>query len=303
MVFWVERGVTAVFEALTIRHGRPADEDENGGGIRNFGTLTLINCTVSDNRANGGGGISNSGDLTLIDSTVKDNLADGIAPMGVECGNGGGIQCGSGTLMLLNSTLSGNQAGFKGRARGGGAHIGCGCRAVMINSTISNNEASRESGREYAHGHGHGGGVYVAGELQLINSTISDNRASGEGGGIFVGKRLDYSNTIVANNSGRGADCVVIDPDAIADMIGMSIYNWVEDGGCGAAYAGNPMLGPLADNGGSSETHALLPGSPAIDVVPADYCTLAFDQRSQPRPASVSGGPTLCDVGAFEYQP
>jgi hypothetical protein len=302
-VFLVEREVSAVFERLTIRHGKPADQDENGGGIRNFGTLTLRDCTVSDNRANGGGGISNSGDLTLIDSTVQGNLADGVAPMGLECGNGGGIQCGSGTLMLLNTTISGNQAGFKGRARGGGAHIGCGCSAVMINSTISNNEASRESGREYAHGYGHGGGVYVAGELVLIHSTISENRASGEGGGIFVGKRLHYSNTIVANNVGKGGECVLIDPDAITELIGTNTYNWVEDGSCGAACTGDPMLGPLADNGGSTETHALLPGSPAVDVVPADYCTLVFDQRGQRRPASVSSAPALCDVGAFEYQP
>jgi len=302
-VFLVESGVTAVFEELTIRHGKPADQDENGGGIRNFGTLTLVNCVVSDNRANGGGGISNSGDLTLFDSTVKDNLADGIAPMGLECGNGGGIQCGSGTLLLLNSTLGGNQAGFKGRARGGGAHIGCGCTAVMINSTISNNEASRESGREYAHGFGHGGGVYVAGELQLINSTVSSNRASGEGGGIFVGKRLDYANTIIADNAGEGADCAVIDPDAVAELIGANAYNWVEDGGCAAAYAGDPLLGPLADNGGRTQTHALLPGSPAIDAVPAEFCTLDFDQCGQPRPASASGATALYDVGAFEYQP
>ena len=137
----------------------------------------------------------------------------------------------------------------------------------------------------------------------MINTTVDENRASGEGGGIFVGKRLDYSNTIVANNVGKGGDCVLIDADAITEMIGTNAYNWVEDSGCAAAYAGDPMLGPLADNGGSTETHALLPGSPAIDAVPAEFCTLQFDQRGQTRPASVGGAPPLCDLGAFEYQP
>jgi len=57
-------------------------------------------------------------------------------------------------------------------------------------------------------------------------------------------------------------------------------------------------LGELADNGGSTETHALLPGSVAIDVIPADMCEVDADQRGEPRP-----GGTMCDVGAFEVQP
>jgi hypothetical protein len=304
-VFLVKKGTTVVLESMTIRHGVPAVQEENGGGIRNFGTLTLRHCNVSDNRANGGGGISNSGDLTLIDSTVSDNTADGIAPMGLECGNGGGIQCGSGALMLLNSTVSGNQGGFKGRARGGGLHIGCGCKAVTVNSTISGNRASRESGRTYNHGHSHGGGIYVAGELQLISSTISNNHADGEGGGIFVGRRLDYLYTIVANNTGKGGNCVIMGSDAegSADRIGTNIGNLVEDGGCGAAYAGDPMLGSLADNGGATETHALKDGSPATDALPADHCYLSTDQRGLPRLASSGDGESLCDIGAFEIQP
>jgi hypothetical protein len=303
-VFLIERGATVILKAMTIQHGKPAVEEGKGGGIRNFGALTLQNCVVRDNRANGGGGIGNSGDLTLINSSVHGNVADGVGPMGLECGNGGGIQCGSGTLLLINSTVNGNQAGYKGRARGGGLHIGCGCKATLINSTISGNRASRESGRAYNHGHSLGGGIYVMGELQLINSTISHNHADGEGGGIFIRQRMDYLYTIVANNTGDGGNCVAVGSDAEtrAERIGTNIGNLVEDGSCGSAFDGDPMLGPLTDNGGFTETHALLQGSPAIDALPSNHCYLSTDQRELPRPATTDDE-QLCDIGAFEYQP
>jgi hypothetical protein len=303
-VFLIERGASVVLEGMIIQHGKPASEEDKGGGIRNFGTLTLQNCIVRDNRANGGGGIGNSGDLTLIDSSVLGNVANGIGPMGQECGNGGGIQCGSVTLMLINSTVSGNQAGYKGRARGGGLHVGCGCKAIVINSTISGNRASRESGRAYASGHSHGGGIYVAGELQLISSTVSRNRADGEGGGIFVGQRMEYIYTIVANNTGSGGNCVAMGSDAEtrAQRIGTNIGNLVEDGSCGSAFTGDPMLGALADNGGVTKTHALMQESPAIDALPSAHCYLSIDQRGLPRPAASDDG-GFCDIGAFEYQP
>jgi hypothetical protein len=87
-VFLVEEGVTVILEGLTIRHGKPSVQDEHGGGIYNYGTLTLENCVVTNNMANGGGGICNSGVLTLINSSVNDNTAHGTAPRGIECGNG-----------------------------------------------------------------------------------------------------------------------------------------------------------------------------------------------------------------------
>jgi hypothetical protein len=299
-VFLVKRGATVYLEGMTIRHGKPAVEDEKGGGIRNFGTLTLRNCTVRANSANGGGGIGNSAALTLVDSTVMDNIAYGIGPRGHECGNGGGIQCGSGTMMIYNSTITGNQGGVKGRARGGGVHVGCGCQAVIINSTISNNEASREGGLSYSGGDSLGGGIYIAGELELINSTVVGNRAAGGGGGIYNIKQMDMMNTIIADNRGSGGNCVLRGEDA---QIGINMNNWVADGGCGSQFSGDVMLDPLADNGGPTLTHALLPGSPAIDAVPEDHCYLPTDQRGVPRPAGAGIDAPLCDIGAFELGP
>jgi len=63
------------------------------------------------------------------------------------------------------------------------------------------------------------------------------------------------------------------------------------------------MLGPLADNGGATWTHALLPDSPAIDAVSVVSCTLPTDQRGVPRPIVQTSPETPCDIGAFEWQP
>ncbi len=69
-------------------------------------------------------------------------------------------------------------------------------------------------------------------------------------------------------------------------MIGTNAHNWVEDGGCSPEFSGDPGLDDLADKGGHSATRALPPGSPAVDVIPADACPLATDQRGYPRPAA-----------------
>ena len=61
-------------------------------------------------------------------------------------------------------------------------------------------------------------------------------------------------------------------------------HNWIADGSCDSDFSGDPLLGRLADNGGDTLTHALLPASPAIDAIPAAACSLPHDQRGQLRP-------------------
>jgi hypothetical protein len=322
-VFLVKKETTVVFERMTIRHGKPSVQDEGGGGIINYGTLTLRNCVVSDNTANDGAGIYNRGALTLVSTTVRDNFADGIAPPGFECGSGAGIKCPRGTLTLISSTISGNTAdgiappgyecgsgggiksvkgtlavinstvsGNQAEGKGGGIHISCACTAVFTNSTISGNQAVRS-----------GGGVYIKGTLQLTHCTISNNAADDEGGGVCVRGRLDYANTIIANNS-RGGNCVIGGEGGYKGMgtIGTNSNNLVGGSSCNPDYSGDPKLGPLANNGGDTKTHALLPGSPAIDAVPAINCPLATDQRGAPRPVEQTSSTTPCDIGAFELQ-
>jgi hypothetical protein len=291
-VFLVEEGATVIFERMTIRHGKPSLQEEGGGGVMNYGRLTLRNCVVSDNIANDGAGIYNRGALTLVNSTVRDNVADGIAPPGYECGSGGGIKSSQGTLTLINSTISGNQAGSEDMGKGGGVHVSCDCTAAFTNTTISGNRAV-----------GPGGGVSVMGTLRLANCTIADNKAGDKGGGVYVRGRLDYVNTIIADNVGRG-NCAIGGRGGYRGegTIGTNSNNLVGDNSCSPDYSGDPMLGPLADNGGDTLTHALLPGSPAIDAIPAISCTLPTDQRGAPRPIGCLSPATPCDIGAFELQ-
>lgn len=294
-VFFIEQGSTVVLEKMTIRHGKAGAQEEDGGGIRNFGTLIVSDCVVTGNVANGGGGIASSGTLIVIKSTVSDNTADGIAPPGLrlECGSGGGIKCGSGTLTLVNSTVSGNQAGTENRGKGGGVHVGCGCTAALINSTISGNKSVR-----------FGGGVHAMGAVQLTHCTISNN-SSGQGGGVYVGPggRLDYVNTIIAHNRGRGGGCRLSGSSERGEaIIGVNSNNLVADGSCDSDFSGNPMLDSLADNGGATLTHALLPDSPAIDAISALSCTVSTDQREVIRPVALTSADTPCDIGAFELQ-
>ena len=291
-VLFVEKDTVVFIERLTIRHGKPSVPEERGGGIMNFGTLTLRNCIVTANVANGGGGINNSGALTLINSTVSNNTAAEVRPPGMGCGGGGGIKSGGESLTLINSTISNNQAGVHERGWGGGVHVGCNCTAVFTNSTISGNKAVVD-----------GGGVRVRGTLRLVNSTISSN-AAGTGGGLYVVGRLEYANTIIANNG--GGNCVLDSSYGFnfqgEGSIGMNSNNLVETASCDADYSGDPMLGPLADNGGDTWTHALLPGSPAIDVISAISCPLPIDQRWMPRLVVQTSPDTPCDIGAFELQ-
>lgn len=171
----------------------------------------------------------------------------------------------------------------------------------MTNSTVSGNDATG----------GSGGGVCLRGLARVVQSTIANNRAAQTGGGIYVrgsGESglvrgwLDSSNTIIAGNTiGTPyccADCMLGEHSTL----GLNANNLVEDGSCSPAYTGSPLLQPLADNGGDTLTHALLPDSPAIDAISSISCTLTLDQRGMPRPMEVSSLGTPCDIGAFEVQ-
>jgi hypothetical protein len=319
-VFRVAEGATVTIRDLTIRHGNPPVGDEDwrcGGGIANKGTLTLENCVVSHNTANDGGGIwSRNGALTVVNCTISHNVADRIATetdritptVGLStwaCGSGGGIKVmGGGTLTLIHSTVSDNEA----KSHGGGVFVACNTTAMLTNCTISGNRATTW-----------GGGLYTKNVLHLTHCTVVNNQARAEcaagqmaercpkgkgGGGVFVRATLHFTNTIIANNDKE--DCVMGVPGSYGTTrrgeIGANVDNLVGDGSCDAAYSGDPLLGPLADNGGAPWTHALLPRSPAIDAISVVSCTLPTDQRGVPRPMVQTSSDTPCDIGAFEQQ-
>jgi predicted outer membrane repeat protein len=285
-VFFIPERVTVTLQNMTIRHGKPRKQGDCGGAIRNYGTLVLKSCVVRNNIANDGGGICNDGSLTIIDCSVSHNTADGIAPPGYECGSGGGIKSIKGSLMVTSSTISHNHA----EGKGGGIHISCKSTAVLTNITVSGNYAVRN-----------GGGIYERGALTLTHGTIVNNETEADGGGIYVRSSIDFYNSIIANNRGR-QDCFLGGPGDYRGQgeIGVNSNNWVGDNSCSPAFSGDPRLGPLEDNGGATQTHALLPDSPAIDAVPAESCLLNIDQRGTPRPGSGSDPSNPCDIGAYE---
>jgi len=256
-----------------------------GGGIYNllYARLTVTNSTLSSNSAFYGGGIFNYERLTVTNSTLSGNSAS----------YGGGIyNVGYGSLTVTNSTLSGNSATSDG---GGIYNKDNDASLTVTNSTFSGNSAGAQ-----------GGGLANDGNATVTNSTFSGNTtgfgAAGSGGVYaFSGKTVDAVNTIFVR--GTGANCT-----------GVSATNSLaDDSSCSGATqktAAEIALGPLQDNGGPTQTHALLPGSAAIDFAPSAGCTAApvggIDQRSEPRNSDVPGTGSdttdLCDAGAYEAQ-
>jgi uncharacterized repeat protein (TIGR01451 family) len=304
-------------DSRTIAHGR-------GGGIYNVGVLTVTHSVIRDNRSvDGGGGIYNSGSLTLIDSTIAENRA-------TLNGAGGGVyNTDSGTATIVYCTIDGNRAPFGG----GLSSTGTGTETTISNSTISENRATSGSGGGVANeGHasltvinstigenlatsdgtysGLGGGILNwSGTAFLYNTTVSSNTAR-IGGGIYnIYDTLQGKSTILAHNLDSGGD-----RDCYNDTGGSIVsqgYNLVNaPGNCIFSGSGDvtgvdPLLSPLADHGGATFTHALLPGSPALDQGSCVSPTLATDQRGRARPVDlpdVANADDGCDVGAYEAQ-
>jgi hypothetical protein len=255
------------------------NSDLYGGGIFNDdgGMLRVNGSTFSDNWASDyGGGIFNDqgADFTLSDSTFSGNSTADV---------GAGIANLGGAVGITGSTFSGNVSDVTG----GGITNEAGTLEVS-NSTFSGNAATEK-----------GGGIdSVGGSVEVFNSTFSGNGAF-DGGGIaaspFSGGTVTLRGTIVVNNP-IGDNC----SGPIAD----GAYNIDDDGTCGFDPATgslpntNPLLDPagLADNGGPTQTIALLPESPAVDLVGQEACPPPeTDQRGVERPQGEA-----CDSGAFE---
>ena len=234
------------------------------------------------------------GPVFIIDSGNSVNLTSLTIMNGNASGEsnvGGGIQNNGGTLTVIQSTINGNKATGSGPAGGGIFNSGGGTLTV-INSTISGNQAvGGDGGGMLNASNGSGGG----GTATLVNVTINGNSAT-NGGGIAnaVGATLNFTNTIVSG-SPAGGDCVN------SGTIGTNSHNLVQDGSCSPAVSGNPKLGPLMNNGGPTNTHALLATSPAIDAgddtVLGSPFFLTTDQRGQGFPRKVC---THVDIGAYE---
>lgn len=298
----------------------------NGGGISNIrGFVTIINSTLNDNKALGaGGGIINGfdGAVTLTKSLVNGNTANSgavfnfgsimtLAASTVSNNIGGGIS-NTATLILTDSTISGNVSEFgAGGVFNNPSSEMNNVTATLINSTISGNSA-----RYY-------GGFYIADSttLNLTNVTVTLNRSTfsnclGCAGGIFAAGTVNLNNTIVAGNINANAS---LSPDFNGLVSANSAYNiignnlgliGISDGVNGnqigtPASPINARLLPLANNGGATQTHAVLFDSPAIDK--GRSFGSATDQRGFTRPFDLPTYPNAtsgdgADIGAFEAQ-
>jgi len=294
--------ITVTISGVTIQGGHPPVPCGCGAGIyvSAVSTLTLAASRVISNTAqHAGGGIYNDSEkLTLLDSSVSHNTAGTV---------GGGLYSDGLALEIVNSTISGNTA----TGTDGGGISNYDTALDIVNSTISDNFAYRS-----------GAGIFndFFGKLRLYNVTLAGNAANqnlagGTGGGLYnnnsSGATAQLQNTLMDANTHMTIAQDVGD-DCAGTVIAQDYNLFSSTAGClgpGSLDVKNQpgLTGPLQDNGGSTFTNALLPGSPAIDAGNPAGCTgilgadLLTDQRGLPRLAN-GAGVTRCDIGAFERQ-
>jgi hypothetical protein len=264
-------GNTACGTVLPSALGFASYHGGAGGGIFAGGNLYVSYSTISGNHAyaKGGGGVYGQGNVTLFHSTISSNGA-------VQKGGGVAIRQGyqsmGSTLVSLTvraSTISGNAA-----MDGGGLASMYGSPVDVSDSTIAFNTASRPQTDGWLGG---GGGVCVNSySLRLANSIVADNTANNSGHDVSLFNIAGPTPPIAGDHNIIMSSSPAAPPDTIAT---------------------NPGLLPLADNGGPTWTHALAPGSVAIDAGwPSPG--LSFDQRGSGFPRTVGAA---ADIGAFEY--
>ncbi len=291
-------GVTNEAIASLTFTGGVVKGNQGGGVFNRHSSAALSGLEVINNTVDGGvynEGASSSASLTIRESSVMSNtggIGAGIYNKGLfakatienvrisfntATAGGGGIN-NNGDMTLIHSLVDQNQA------HSGGGINNRGVSLDLINVTISNNSVADN-----------GGGLYNRSSATLENVTLNGNSASGAdtGANLFNEAEITLLNTIVAN-PGLGPNC--FNDAVILDSLG---HNLEDDDTCGLNATGditntNPLLGPLADNGGPTFTHALLPGSPAIDSGDGTQCP-ATDQRGVDRPQAAG-----CDIGALE---
>jgi CSLREA domain-containing protein len=267
----------ATISGVTVQNGHSTDEGggrDDGGGIHveDLATLSLSNALLTNNVAGAsegyGGGLDVDGKATVSNVTISNNSA---------LGGGGGGEV-EGSASLANVTVSGNRA----NRDGGGLDLD-GDTTSLNNVTLAGNTAD------------------------------SDGDDDGEGGGVFVdpstGETVNFANTIVAGNTDASLSTGSVSPDCgQLGPVNSQGYNLLRNATGGCTFGGpgdktnvDPLLGPLADNGGGLPTHAITGSSPAFNAgnpaapgsSPAACATT--DERGIPRPQS-----SACDIGAFE---
>jgi hypothetical protein len=298
-IFYVNTGITLNLNNLTLSHG--AVFGGSGGAIyNNGGTLNITNSTFSNNYIRGfqmppyiyalGAAIYNKGGtLSVTNSSFTSNSS--------MFGLGAGIYSNGGTGSVTSSTFTSNY---------GGAIVTVSGSTFTVNSSSFNGNPgwaiSNEGTLTVNSSSFNDGAIYnYRATLTVNNSTFSGNSAT-YGSVIFDQEQsaITITGSILTNSSDAG-NCgrnPATPPGTLTD----GGYNIEDTNTCNFTQPTslpntNPLLGPLADNGGPTQTFALLPGSPALDAIPPANCFVATDQRGLPRPSGAG-----CDIGAFELQ-
>ena len=287
-----------------------------GGAIASYGggSLTIAGSVFGENAVGGaagsgsgsgrgaGGAIETTGggSLTVTDSTFRANTVSAGAG-----GSGGAINMWNKSLNVSGSTFAGNVVGGAGGGGSGGAIDAGAVSSLEVSASISDSTLFGN----YAGGggaSGRGGAIDISDMFSAVLASVTINgNAVGPGGtgaGIHTGGGASPEGavvtakaTIVSGNTGA-TNCDVPVFSSSYSLEGPS----AGDTSCGFKLpSADPLLEPLADNGGPTETQALAAASPAVDAVPAANCPTKVDQRGEPRP---DNGKSVCDVGAFELQ-
>lgn len=275
-------GGSSTSHTLTLRgHGNTIRQttanarviNDAGNSLFTMDGLTITGGTTTSSAA--GAGIFVQGAATITNSTISGN-ASGEAS--------GGLRVSNGALILTNSTISGNTAA----GGAGGAFVNG--PATIRNSTISGNTATN----------GSGGAIEANGTVSLVYATVVGN--SGTSTVRVARAGITSFGSVIASTQGGGDDCL---SDVATVTNG---FNWDDDGTCGfgsgtgdQSDAGDPKLGALGNNGGSTQTRLPQTGSGLIDAIPTASCQadgasgITTDQRGITRPQQ-----TGCDIGAVE---
>ncbi|HEY0460105.1 MAG TPA: thrombospondin type 3 repeat-containing protein [Pyrinomonadaceae bacterium] len=271
-IFQINAGKTVTISGIALR--RAASNFPTGAVVKNLGgNLTLDNVIVSGSfDAFNEGAILNSlnGTLNITNSTISGNSGN----------QGGALLNYDGTVKISNTTISGNV----GSAGGGGIWNRSGALTI-VNSTITNNRTAEINGVPSP-----GGGIYIEGGTVTLHNTIVAGNFSFNGAGDIYGTVATANNNLIGDAGSSGGI-----------MNGVS-GNIVGNGGVGTIDINTVLSAALADNGGETPTHALLPGSSAVNAgssalaVDTNGSPLATDQRGTGFPRILG----IVDIGAYE---
>lgn len=288
-ILHVATGATVTLRNVRIQNGLASAGGLGtlGAAVYSAGALTVERSVFSGNTATttsglGAGIFINRGSATITDSTFTANSG----------AMGAGIYAYQTTVSLTANTFAGNAGTY-----GGGAIMNENATLTLVNNTLSGNQAASGSG---------GALFQLGGSSILTNNTLTGNTAGNSGGALYnLSGTLTLRNTVVAGNTApSGRECFN-DTSSGGSTLNTNAHNVLGvSGSAGECPSGladyvpagalATVLKPLGDNGGPTQTHALLVGSPALDNADMAFCPFT-DQRGAGRPQL-----TGCDVGAFE---